>query len=523
MLSWFTGRKAVAAAPTVRQSRDVIAELPQNNAVAAVGAVTEALAVINSSDALTLDKRYTEIQRLESAAVTHTHTLLREYLNTARQKKLREGELWNSAYECWSELATAYVGCVQRYAADIRSGMAFLPHAPVALARAVRALRRQLQWARIRYAEPSAELWAGLATLMVYADANAFDQPVEIYPGETTTVKGEFLKALMQAVLSCENLRPPAQDIASAVVSQFASKFVLSVTMDEGCTHWFDLNNPRAPARTTRKPPPDAKVRYFGAAAAVDALGDALSYLASSRQLPPGFALGVSADPAFVQSILEHVHQDWSGKTQARQHERRKLNTRITVVPGFEAILRTLEFSISDSLDFTDQRDAESWVVDDVSESGYGAVIPAVAGDWVEIGSLVGVEGDVAREWRVGVVRRVSREDEQQRVGIQLLGRNAFMVRLQRGEDGRAGLSEAPHESKQTLAIFLGTDASGNMGAGLKADMPVEALVSGGSFTSMESVLMLNADQRVVLRPKAVVERSAAFDRVTFTVASIEA
>ena len=153
MLNWLSGRKNADAFPTNKRARDVIAALPQNNAVAAVNAITEALEGIRGVEALTLDERYDEIHQLDAAAQTHTRTLLREYLNTSRQKKLREGELWNCAYGCWRELASAYVGCVQRYSADAQGAVTFRLKVSVALARALRALRRQLQWTRIRYAE----------------------------------------------------------------------------------------------------------------------------------------------------------------------------------------------------------------------------------------------------------------------------------------------------------------------------------------------------------------------------------
>lgn len=478
--------------------------------MAAVGAITEALEAIKNADALTLNERYDEIQQLDIAVVAHTRTLLREYLNTSRQKKQREGELWNSAYGCWSELASAYVGCVQRYAADANGAVTFRLKVPVALARALRALRRQLQWTRIRYAVPSRQLWSDLASLYSFSPASSVGEPVLIYPGESTSIKLEFLKALMQSALSCEILQPPGQDLATQVVSHFAPMFVLSRKADAGCTHWFDINDPQTPVRTARAPLPDSDVCYFGAGPAVEALKQVLAHLEATRELPPALVLEEKADPAFVKSILVHVYQDWSGKMQSRRHERQKINARVTVVPGFKDIMRTLEFVVSDSLDFTDQPTAESWVVNDVSESGYGAVIPAVAGDWVEVGSLVGVAGEVPRGWRVGVVRRVLRvEGNQQRVGIELLGRNASLVRIRR-EDQRHTPMGVSQKVPLDFAILLSTDA---------INQPeIEVLVRGGTFTSLDNVYMEIGKQQVVLRPKAVVEKNAACERVVFSV-----
>ena len=514
MLHWTGGRKATGTFPANKRARDVVAELPQGNAVAAVLAITEALEAIRNVDALTLDERYDEIQVLDIAALAHTRALLREYLTTSRQKKMREGELWNSAYGYWSELATAYVECVQRYAEDSQGVRSFRLKVPVALARALRALRRQLQWSRIRYAAPSADLWANLAGLYGFVGGSNVDEGVRIYPDETTTFKLEFLKAMVQSALSSENLQPSEQDIATQVVSHFAPLFVLSKTDAAGCTHWFDLRYPEAPARTTREPRPDGDVLYFGAGPAVEALEKTTAVLNATRELPPGLMLEGKSDPAFVRSILEHVQDDWSGKTQARQHERQKIKARVTVVPGFKGILRTLEFVVNDSLDFTGQPNAESWVVDDVSEGGYGAILPALAGDWVEVGSLVAVEGEVLRHWRVGVVRRVlGIEGDQQRVGVQLLGTHASLVRIRREEQRQADLG-ASQRVPLDFAILLSADAA--------SQKEVEVIVRSGSFTQVDNVYMESGNQHIVLRPKAVVERNAACERVLFSVVKIE-
>jgi len=515
MLDWIGGRKragtpAAGAGPTVRRSRDVIAALPQGNAVAAVNFITEALEALKSADGLALEQRFDEIQQLDLAALPHTHLLLREYLHTSRQKKLREGELWGAAYGYWAELAAAYVRCIQRYAADPRGAIGFRLKVPVALARALRALRRQLQWTRIRYAASGNELWSGLASLYAFAESGNVDEAVLIYVDETTTVRLEFLKALMQSAVSCEVLQPPGQDLASRVVSRFASHFVLSNKADAGCTHWFDLKHPQVPLRTTRAPQPDADLRYFGAGHAVAALRETIAHIDATRELPSELMLEDKADPTFVKSILEHVYQDWSGKTQSRQHERHQINARITVVPGFKEIMRTLEFAVSDSLDFTDQPSVESWVVNDVSEGGYGALIPAVAGDWVEVGSLVGVDSDTPRRWRVGLVRRVLRvAGNQQRVGVQLLGTTASLVRIRR-EDQRHADMGISQKVPLDFAILL-TDAAGQQ-------PEVEVLVRPGTFTTMDKVYMDDGKQQVVLQPKAVAERNAACERVVFAV-----
>jgi hypothetical protein len=101
-------------------------------------------------------------------------------------------------------------------------------------------------------------------------------------------------------------------------------------------------------------------------------------------------------------------------------------------------------------------------------------------------------------------------------VGVQLFSRKASMVRLQCPEERQARMGES-QRTPPDMAILL------EDGDGVDDSQAVAVLVRGGSFTSMENVLMLDGDRSVTLRPKAVVERSAAFDKVTFAVVSGDA
>src|SRR5205085_12053199 len=118
--------------------------------------------------------------------------------------------------------------------------------------------------------------WMGLANLYAYIEPENVEEEMLIYPGESTTIKREFLKALVQSALSCENLQPPGQDLATYIVSRYSPEFVLSKTPDSGCTHWFDLKHPQAPVLLSRDARSGADLRYFGAGAAVELLGAAL-------------------------------------------------------------------------------------------------------------------------------------------------------------------------------------------------------------------------------------------------------
>ncbi len=514
MLNWMGTDKSADGMSLLSDPHEVIAALPAEDAVAAVVQITEALDAINGADTLTLEERYDDIYLLDAATVDRTRLLLRDYLQTSRQTKQRENDVWNGAYNCWNELATAYAICVQQYADNPAATAGFRKPARVAVARAMRALRRQLHWLRLRYTAPPASIWKGLANLYTYIEPENIDDEMLIYPGETSTIRSEFLKVLMQSAVSTENLQPPGQDLATFLVSRFSRHFVISRTPDAGCTHWFDLKHPRPPALLSRAPDAGADVRYIGAGAAIETLCQALLYIEDAGKVPPDLGFTYPIDLEFLTPVLQQIHRDWSGKPAARQHERQKSNARITVVPGFAQIIDVLEQAEADPFDFTEKSSAESWVANDISAGGFGAVIPSVNADWVSVGNVAGIESEVAGEWSVGIVRRVQRlDDGQQQIGMQVLCRNAQAARILR-EDYSATDMRITQRMPLDKGIVLTADAINQT--------EIDVLISDPTRYDEGSVHMAIGEHVLTLQILDVAEKTDACARVRFTVIGVE-
>ena len=87
------------------------------------------------------------------------------------------------------------------------------------------------------------------------------------------------------------------------------------------------------------------------------------------------------------------------------------------------------------------------------------------------------------------------------------------LVRIRREEQRQADLG-ASQRVPLDFAILLSADAA--------SQKEVEVIVRSGSFTQVDNVYMESGNQHIVLRPKAVVERNAACERVLFSVVKIE-
>jgi len=162
---------------------------------------------------------------------------------------------------------------------------------------------------------------------------------------------------------------------------------------------------------------------------------------------------------------------------------------------------------VSDDLDFSSNQSAESWIVENASEGGYGAIIPSQKTDWIKVGTLIGMKGETSNYLGIGLIRRISRDaHKQRRVGIQVLTKAAIPVRVSRN----ITLSSLNFDLKPEEAILLTSapDAQGEIGV----------LLREGVFNGRDSFDLQFRDQHYLLMPSSIVEVGEDFDWAKFKV-----
>jgi hypothetical protein len=223
--------------------------------------------------------------------------------------------------------------------------------------------------------------------------------------------------------------------------------------------------------------------------------------------VPKDINLGGTYEKDVIIATLKHLELYWSDTPPARISERRKTAVRITVVPGFTEIVGVLDPANSDELDFSQEQKAESWIVENVSDGGYGAIIPAVKSDWIKVGTLIGVQAETSSYWGVGMIRRISRDEHQQRrVGVQLLSRTAIPIRLARPPI-ISGFNAARDPGPAVL-LSTSPDSHGEVGVVMRE----------GIFNVRDSLEMIVRDKTYVLVPSRMVEGGEDFDWAKFKV-----
>lgn len=509
---WTRGSTADHPMADAKQARQIIDGLPTSDAAGALQEVTEWLESLNQAEGFKLNRRFENINLLEGAVKHHLRKLSQDYLSAQRPQKFQENKLWNGAFGYWKQLESAYILCVREYDSGFSGITSIGISLPVIMARALRALAQQLKWALFRYGPVEPRIWAELAGLYRLTEQKGVtDSVIAIYADERgrTTLQREFLKTVMLAASSLDGLPLMRQEIAERAIAHFAGAFRLS-TRPEGCTHGFDLALAKPPARLFKGAGPTATLRYFGAGEKLAGL-EQLTAQVSSGTIPADFNVGGSYEPELVAGVLKHLAQAWSLTPLVRNAERRQTAGSATVVRGLKEILSALEPSAGDDLNFGQQPSAEGWIVDNVSDGGYGAIIPARKSEWAGVGALVGLKSETSQSWSIGVIRRITVDEHLQRhVGIKLLTKAAIPFNLSMAD------------SMTSLDFNLSTEPGVLLAAPIDAEGEVGVLlckgVLNGVFKESDKLELKFRDGSLRVVLSKIVEASEDFDWAKFKI-----
>ena len=497
MLKWLAREDSTGhSLANIADAKALIATLPPDDSVRAAHDAVQWLESINSDGNFSITHRYELIDLIDIALKRHGHRLLDQYLLLKPQAKFQEGLYWRAATGYWKALGDAYLGCIDPVARGDRDAAAMRAKFPQAVARALRVQALQIKWILMRYGYVDESYWATVANLYALAESGAFlDETIDIYEGARGrgAVRQEFLRILMLAVSSAGGLAPVKQNIAERAIAHFSKVFVSSSSADEDCNFIFDLSGASAPTRVFAEAPRGARLIYFGAGQARDAAQRVVDVISETGALPSELNLQ-STDCDAVSDTLLHLAFNWEKELPERDSERRKVATTLQITQGFDGVLSMGSKVIQ-----------ETWVVENASAEGYGVIVPARRGEWLQVGVLIGFrpEGNSAI-WGAAAVRRVETDARGQRlVGVQALSRAVTPATMcTRRDNSEIG---TPHN-----VVLLDAEPS--------RSGYLQALVRPESFTLSEALEATRTADGLsfMLMPSGVIESGPDFDRVRF-------
>lgn len=504
MLKWWGGKSDHPLADP-KETKKLLAELPAGDSFKALEEIVYWLESLGSAEDFRCDARLQAVDALDAAAKPHQRRLSQEYLSVQRLQKFQENRIWTAVCGFWTALGAAYGRCVQDYRAGIKGAGAMRGQLPAALAREVRATGLRLKWLLLRYEPVEERLWSDLGGLAGFAEQNGcLQDEIIIYPGQfgQGSIQRELLKPLLLWISAPGSLLPTQLEIAERVGAHLSGKATLAPEPGPDRPYCFDPASGRPPGRLPQGTEAPLGAWYFGAGAAAGELARLTEQVMRGR-LPEDFNLGGSYDSEVILEVLRHLARHWQPTPPTRHHERRPAMARLSVAPGRGALLRQTDGGGDE------EESVESWVVENVSDGGYGAFVSRVQGDWLKVGSLVGLRAETAPHWGVGIVRRMVRGKDGIRVGIESLSAVVLPVVLA-AAGSRALARRAGEEGADGRSLLLSRtpDATGE----------ILVALAPGNYNLVQGLEMTVGEKRYGVVPTKLLESGDDYDLAKFRV-----
>ncbi len=441
MLKLFGGGKPDHPMADPKEARRLLDDLPPHDAVKALEELSHWFESVSTAEGFRVEQRVQLLLQIDEAAQPRARKLARDYFAAARPSKVQENRLWKAIHEYWSQAGQAFARAVDQFVTGAKGADAAKAQLPLLLVRALHSISQQIKWMHMRYGPVDLNVWGVFNRIYGFAEFRGLaGSKVALFPGVPgeTTPQIEFLKAVVFSASSPDALLPIEVELAEHLIADFTPKFTLSATPSPDMGYWTDLNQNMAPQRLVRPPQQTPTLRCFGASAALAEVKAHMQKIESTHQVPSSLNLGGTYEPEVVLDVLSHLAMYWSLEPPERRHPRHTVKSRLSVAHGYDGLLNVL--GESESLDF-EANAVESWIVENVSAGGFGAIVQQLKGDWLKVGALIAMQPEGGNNWVTGIVRRVNKVGgSQARVGIQSLSKSPMAAKLWTGVTTEKGV-----------------------------------------------------------------------------------
>ena len=482
-----------------KEAKRLLDALPADDLVKALDELMHWMESVAAAEGFKPETRTQLLLMLDDAAQPRLRKLSKEYFGTVRPSRFQENRLWTALHGFCKQAGYAYARCVDQFVQGARGADAAKAQLPLLLARTLRSFAQQIKWMHMRYGPIDLASWGVFNSVYAYAEARQLGQSkVAVYPGGAgdgnSTPQLEFLKGAMFSVSAPDALLPQEVELAERLIGAFAPRFVLGVAPAPAFVFWTDLAQAMTPARASRAPQPGPGLRCFGAGAALVQVHEHAERVMVGGKLPAELNLGGNDEPHVALEVLRHLEAYWSPQPPERKTQRHLVKSRLAVTYGYEGVVGAL--GGGDSLDFDNQK-SESWIVENVSAGGFGAVVPQVKGDWLRVGALLALQPEGGSNWVLGVVRRLNRTAGQQaRVGIETLSKTPVLSKF--------AVSGVKTVSEQGVLLRNGESAEARI------------VLKPGVFAPAQNLELAHGERHHVYIPQAVAERGEDYEIARF-------
>ena len=444
--------------------------LPVGDALKSQGVVLAELKRFNENLTQLSKDRLSVLMLLDEKSQDLQDTLVQQYLRNPRMSRAVESQLWHGINRLYWEIARAYHAFVLDFArsAGKNHNEALVP---LITLRAIRVFGLLLKWRAIRYLQPGEKLWLRLHNLYRVAENEGFHQRKQkAYPQDNfeSTCESAYLHILMLNLANSGTLYPRQLHLVDRWLRNWHDMLSLENRLEiQNHSFAVDLSADHGPRRV-RNPDGEKPMRYWGAARLLEQLNGIQTAI---REGSPPAQLGLTEESRTAESVdmLAHLQRQWSAlaSREQRRAPRENIKRMVDMTHGLGNIISQVKFAGDrpDSSPYGDimpydeaedvqvygfvtertreratlmkaplsatQSEVERWIMQDESECGYGSNVETRDKDWLRVGALVASKPHESKAWHLGVIRRLSRlNEESSSVGIETLTEPPCVVML---------------------------------------------------------------------------------------------
>lgn len=484
---------------TVRSLKKVIDEIPHDNAFRALDEVVGWLESLRATDEFPAERLFDTVHQLDDVAQPHLRRLAREYLNTARLSRADEKRLWAINHGFWVQVADAYESCLKNVEQKGKAGELARQGLPLLAARLIGALAELIKWEQFHYGPLPELVWRRMGRVLLLAEERGVaSRPVPAPSGRSgmTSAQTEYIRAVAFQAASMDSLLPLEIELAERLIEHFLGSFVFTAEAESDSVYWVDLVLADAPQRLARMPAEARPTqRFFKPAKAHAQLKALLGEIEQGGEFPAEIALGGQFTPRVLVPVLHHLVAYLAPVPPQRSHDRHRVKHRISVLNG---LINAFVVFSSEFGGRPTGLQIESWVVENVSRGGFGALIGSIPSEWMKVGMLLAIQPEGGDNWLLGIVRRYHRESGvEAKVGIQTLATKAIAIECR-------PRTASSYGAVATIPALLIEE--GNPAGEVRMVLPVH------SFDLRECLEYQLDGRRFLLNPVDLLEQTADFE-----------
>ncbi|HUU72696.1 MAG TPA: hypothetical protein VMW70_08720 [Burkholderiales bacterium] len=472
-------------------------EVAPPDAIDLLSEATEQLNATLHESGLRLGVLIDLVERADHRGAAHLRELTRRFLagsgNADPKQQIR---IWEAVTTYLAQLSSAYCSLVRQFQTYGPGWAVVGDRLPVVIARALRATGGRMKWMRLRYQPFAPDIWKTLSQLCSYIEDKGLMRSRVFVYDDFSTLQRELTRPLMFAMSAADSLPVREIDMVEKLIAHLAGRFCVQRHPARGFGFVLDIDRWTMPVRHRRGDEIRLGARFFGPGDAIADLELLSAQLAAGDISNDDVNLDGVADQEDVINVMAHLERHWSFERPERRGQREQVSSSMAVILDYAEIMQRVAGRHKTAA--VDEGAVEFWGLDNESDAGLGALVPAERGEQLGIGGLVGMRAPDTQTWVIGVIRRLGQRDAARRcVGIELLARGVQTV----------DMCDAGSGERLATGLMLPSPTGRSADHG-----EVRVLLPERIFSADRALDMTVFDKRYRLQPLMVTESGENFE-----------